>query len=186
MPRLPIDYSKTIIYKLCCKDPNVIEIYVGHTTDFVVRKNCHKQCCNNINKKEYHRKLYTYIRENGEWENWSMIEIEKYPCNSVYEARAKEQEYIINLHSTLNSIIPNRTAKEYRDDKKDEISIYNKQRYETNKIDIYEYQQIYRESNKILLAEKAREFRLNNKEKVAENDRLRYLKKKNEKNNIVI
>ena len=30
------------------------------------------------------------IRENGDWNNWSMIEIEKYPCNDDNEARARE------------------------------------------------------------------------------------------------
>jgi len=34
MPIRATDYSKTIIYKLVCNDPNVMEMYVGHTTDF--------------------------------------------------------------------------------------------------------------------------------------------------------
>ena len=47
MPRLPIDYSRTIIYKLVHKDDlDDVNIYVGHTTDFTKRKNRHKVSCN--------------------------------------------------------------------------------------------------------------------------------------------
>ena len=49
MPKVEIDYSKTIIYKLCCKDINITDIYVGHTTNFIKRKNEHKSDCNNPN-----------------------------------------------------------------------------------------------------------------------------------------
>ena len=38
MPRTPIDYSNTIIYKLRHKEDNENDnIYVGHTTDFTKR-----------------------------------------------------------------------------------------------------------------------------------------------------
>ena len=42
MPRLPIDYSKTIIYRIVCKNPEIKDCYVGQTTDFTSRKSCHK------------------------------------------------------------------------------------------------------------------------------------------------
>ena len=51
MPKLSIDYSNSIIYKLCCRDVNVKEIYVGSTTNFRARKNQHKSCCKIIKKK---------------------------------------------------------------------------------------------------------------------------------------
>ena len=38
MPRKETDYSKTVIYKIVCNDLTITDIYVGHTTDFVVRK----------------------------------------------------------------------------------------------------------------------------------------------------
>ena len=47
MPKTEIDYSNTIIYKIVCKDQNIKDIYVGHTTNFVQRKHAHKQNCNN-------------------------------------------------------------------------------------------------------------------------------------------
>ena len=92
MPRTPIDFSKTIIYKIVHKeDPDNHEIYVGHTTDFTNRKRCHKKTCNNQNDR-HHLKVYQYIRENGGWDDFIMLEIEKYPCNDANEARAREQD----------------------------------------------------------------------------------------------
>ena len=32
MPKKEIDYSNTIIYRIVCKDTNITECYVGHTT----------------------------------------------------------------------------------------------------------------------------------------------------------
>jgi hypothetical protein len=92
MPRLNVDYSKTVIYKIVCNDLNIIGCYVGHSTDFVRRKSAHKNNCNNENMKCYDFKVYSTIRQNGGWDNYSMIEIEKYPCKDTNEATAKERE----------------------------------------------------------------------------------------------
>ena len=92
MPKNPVDYSKTIIYKLVHnEDYDNANIYIGSTTDFVKRKNSHKTSCNNEKHKEYNNKKYQYIRENGGWEEWNMIEIEKHNCNDGNEARAREE-----------------------------------------------------------------------------------------------
>lgn len=101
MPKKAIDYSKTIIYKLICKDENVTDFYVGSTTDFTRRKSSHKSFCNgNI----HNSKNYVVMRENGGWENWKMIEIEKFPCNDSNEATAREQYWINELKANLNMI----------------------------------------------------------------------------------
>ena len=47
MPRIPIDYTKTIIYKFVCNDINIKDIYVGATTDMIRRKAKHISVCNN-------------------------------------------------------------------------------------------------------------------------------------------
>ena len=51
MPKLQTDYSETIIYKLCCKDTTINQIYVGHTTNINNRKHNHKSNCCNSNLK---------------------------------------------------------------------------------------------------------------------------------------
>jgi hypothetical protein len=106
MPKTEIDYSNTIIYKITCKDTNIKDIYVGHTTNFVQRKHAHKQSSNNGKSANYTCKLYDVIRNNGGWENWKMEIINFFQCHDHYEARQKEQEYFISLHATLNSIEP--------------------------------------------------------------------------------
>ena len=42
-----LDYSNTVIYKIMCKDPDITDVYVGHTTNFLQRKIAHKYSCMN-------------------------------------------------------------------------------------------------------------------------------------------
>ena len=91
MPRSNINYSNCIIYKIVCNDYNIKELYVGSTTEFTKRKYRHKANCTSPKYTEYEYKVYEFIRNNGGWDNWSMIEIEKYPCNDGNEARARER-----------------------------------------------------------------------------------------------
>ncbi len=100
------DYSTTIIYKIICKDPNVTDKYVGHTTDLVRRRQCHKNSTCNENSEYYNLKLYKFIREHGGWDNWKMEIIAHYNCNNLNEAKQKEQEHYSELKATLNSIEP--------------------------------------------------------------------------------
>ena len=106
MPRKPIDYSNTIIYKIACNDLAITESYVGHTTSFKERKFNHKYKCNNENDEKYNLKVYKYIRENGGWDNFTMIEIEKYPCKDGNEAKARERYWHEKLNSSLNAFLP--------------------------------------------------------------------------------
>lgn len=96
------DYSNTIIYKIYCKDETIKDVYIGHTTNFLQRKNQHKNYVNNNENV----KLYNFISKNGGWDNWEMIEIGKYNCNNAKEARIKEQEHFMQENSTLNSCMP--------------------------------------------------------------------------------
>ena len=106
MPKNEIDYSNTIIYKILCKNPNVTDVYVGHTTNFVQREFSHKQGCININSSNYNCKLYEVIRNNGGWSNWDMIIVQFFKCNNCIEARQKEQFYYEKLNANLNIIVP--------------------------------------------------------------------------------
>ena len=106
MPRKDIEYSNTIIYKITCKSPDVNEVYVGHTTNFVQRKFYHKQSCTNIKSPNHNFKLYQVIRQHNGWDNWNMEIVNFFNCNDSYEARKKEQEYFVLLKATLNSIEP--------------------------------------------------------------------------------
>ena len=122
MQNKEIDYSKTIIYKIVCKDKTITDCYIGHTTSFTKRKNQHKSCCNNEKNKEYNNIKYQYIRNNGGWNNWDMIEIEKYSCQNKDEAKERERHFIELFKSKLNIFIPTRTSKEYEKDNAEKLN----------------------------------------------------------------
>ena len=96
------DYSKTLIYKIVCKDPEIKSFYIGSTTNFTKRKHTHKYYCNNENNKIYNLKIYQAIRANGGFENWSMILVEDYPCENKREAEKREQYWKDELKPDLN------------------------------------------------------------------------------------
>ncbi len=124
MPRLQIDYSNTIVYKIVCKDLDKTECYVGHTTNFVNRKHCHKS--NVIDTKNRNSALYKFIRDNGGWENFDMVEVEKYNCKDVNEAHKYERHWIERLQAKLNTSVPPevfvRLTKEERNEKRKQQS----------------------------------------------------------------
>jgi len=135
-------YSNNVIYKIVCKDLTVKDVYVGHTTNFIGRNRQHKD---NLVSSQY--KVYQVIRSNGGWNNWEMIEIEKFPCQDKNEAKARERYFYEILNSTLNTCIPVITEEERKE-------------YE------YKYQQEYRETNKEEIKTQRKSFRDNNVEKL--------------------
>jgi hypothetical protein len=51
-------------------------------------------------------KKYITIRENGGWDNWGMIEIEKYPCNDDNVGRARKRYCNEVINANMNSVKP--------------------------------------------------------------------------------
>jgi len=169
MPRVPIDFSKTIIYKIVHKeDPDNHDTYVGHTTEFAKRKCEHKRRCENPSDKKHHYKVYQYIRENGGWDNFIMLEIEKYPCNDGNEARARENYWYNELKSKLNTRVPSRTLKQYYHDNREKILENKKQHYQDNRDEYLEYQKQYRQDNRDKISEYNKQYNQDNREKISE------------------
>lgn len=106
MPKVKIDYSNTIFYRIYCKDPSVKDLYIGHTTNFVQRKYAHKQGCINPKSVNYNCKVYETIRNNMGWENWTMEIIAFHNCEDLYSAKKQEQHYFEEYKATLNSVEP--------------------------------------------------------------------------------
>ena len=106
MPKVKIDYSNTIFYRIYCKDPSVKDLYIGHTTNFVQRKYAHKQGCINPKSVNYNCKVYKTIRDNMGWENWTMEIIAFHNCEDLYSAKKQEQHYFEEYNATLNSVEP--------------------------------------------------------------------------------
>ena len=59
------NYANTVIYKICCKNTDITDIYVGHTTDLIKRRYSHKTRCCNPNDDKYYYHVYEFIRNNG-------------------------------------------------------------------------------------------------------------------------
>jgi hypothetical protein len=157
MPKTPMDYSKNIINKIVCNDLNVKDCYVGHTINMTKRKCSHKSHCNNENDKAHNLKIYQIIRENGGWDNWSMLLVEKFPCKDKYEACKREREVYEELEAKMNTFRPYRTQeelKEYREEHKEELKQYNKQYREEHKEEIKQYREKYYQEHKEKIKEK--------------------------------
>lgn len=185
MPKQIIDYANTVIYKIICNDLNITDIYVGHTTNFIKRKCGHKQVCSNEKDKHHNLKVYQTIRANGGWDNWEMIEIEKYPCKDANEAKSRERFYYESLNAKLNMYSPQRKEekleeyfKNYRDQHKKEKQITDKIYREKNKELITEKKKQYREANKVSISARDKQYREANKENIQTNFKLYYEKHK--------
>ena len=165
-----VNYQNSFIYKLCCKNTTIEDIYIGSTTNFKERKRAHKTNCNNENNRNYNINVYKFIRNHGGFNNWDMILIEKVKCNDKMELCKIEREYIEKTENNLNKVIPIRSHKEscqiYRDNNKEK----EKERH-----------RLYRENNKEKEKERHRLYRENNIEKEKERHKLY-----SEKNKIII
>jgi len=137
MPKKPMNYSKSIVYKICCKNIDITDCYVGSTTCLRNRKTQHKTCCNNEKDKKYNFTVYQFIRENGGWNNWEVVMLEEYPeCRSGEELLKYEREHMEMLGATLNKRVPGRTDKEWCKDNKEEISVKKREYWHKNKKEI--------------------------------------------------
>ena len=108
-------YLSSIIYKITCNDPRVKEMYIGSTTQirFYSRRRSHKN-----KSKSSNIKLYQFIRDNNGWDNFNMIIVEKFECNSKKELHAREGEMVTIHKATLNTQLPGRTLQQYAIDKR--------------------------------------------------------------------
>ena len=148
------DYSKSCIYMLHYKDDTELEnIYIGSTTNFKMRKSIHKSCCCNPNNKKYNDKKYQYIRTNGGWNEWIMIWLEDYPCNSKRELQLREDQIMLQYENRINEQRASRNRKQWYEENKERLIEKAKEYYEDNKDKIAEYKKEYYENNKQQIAE---------------------------------
>ena len=133
MPKNMINYGKTVMYHFVCNDDKIKNTYVGHTTDFTRRKSQHKSNCKNEKAKEYNFKLYKTIRENGGWDNWSIVPLEEFPCETKLQAAIREQVWINKLKSDMNTNIT------YIDNFTEYRAKHNKKYYDSHQEYFIEY-----------------------------------------------
>ena len=157
------DYQKCMMYKLICnEDPTFL--YIGHTTNWNRRKAHHKH--SSLNNS---RKVYQQIRELGGWGDIKMVWIENFPCNNNHEGEAREQYWMDNMKSTMNSRRAFRTTDDLIKDRiinKEKKAEYDKEYCAENKEKKAEYDKEYCAENKEKKAELARKYYEKNKEEI--------------------
>ena len=89
--------------------------YIGSTNDFEKRKSSHMSIYKNEISRKYNIKLYTFIRENGGWDNFDMVKI----CECDKDERVKiEQHHMdfmkpyLNCKNALGENIENRKERD--------------------------------------------------------------------------
>jgi hypothetical protein len=118
------------IYQIKCKNPDIIDSYIGSTKHWNARKIAHKHNCT-VN---FQYRLYEFINKNGGWENFEYKLLES-PYSTKKEAHLLEKQYIQNYKCTLNINKPLRT--------KEEIKEYTREYQQRNKEKLRLYMKLY-------------------------------------------
>lgn len=171
-----MNMNSYIIYKIYCNDDDKL-FYIGSTKNFSSRKSSHKSSFNNPNDKSHNKYLYKIMRENGNWDNWTMTPIKTYICDKR-QAELYERETIEELKPTLNKNCPfntleeriektNIAIKKWTEKNHDKIIEKKREYYKNNKDKAKEYN----EKNKEIIKEKSAKYREQNREKIRERDR---------------
>ena len=126
-------------------------IYIGSTCSLRDRIGKHKYCCYRDIRPEYNYKVYKYIRENGDWDNFEVLVLEE--CE-VEKLKRLEQSYMDVYKPTLNSVYALGRDKERS---KRNRKNYHKVWSENNKCKLDEYKKEWYENNKKRLLERAKE-----------------------------
>jgi hypothetical protein len=152
------------MYKIVPKNKDSNYCYIGHTNNFNERQVAHIKCATDINNNKHHQLVYQTIYKNGGWDDWEMIEIEKFECPTKLQARMREQELIIEYNANINTLSAFITEEE-RKKKKQEIT--NKYRIENAEL-IKEQQKQYKQEHKEIIKEQMRKYRQEHKAEVYE------------------
>jgi len=174
------NYQNGKIYKLISDDTD--EEYVGSTVmPLFKRFYDHKK-----NSKVNHSRLYLKMVEIGV-DNWRIILLENYPCNSKDELTSREEYYRKKLNAKLNMKMCCTPTKEetadtkakYYEENKEKILTIQAKYYEENKEKILTTQAKYREENKEKIsATKAKRITCECGKKISNSNKSRHMKSK--------
>ena len=194
MPKIATNWETTEVsfYKFVCKNPDILYSYVGHTTSFRHRKAEHKSNCTKLDNRHYNLPVYVFMREQGGWENWDMVQIHSQICKDVLHARQIENELIEQQQFKLNAkraYISEEQRKErdakwadkyydtnraeilvkvanYREKNRDVINAKQNKHYETHCVEILEHRSTYYENNRAKILERTAKYREANRDSI--------------------
>lgn len=171
-------YQNGKIYKVInINEPD--KFYVGSTCNPLCKRMVlHRSACK---KESDNRKFYISMREEG-IENFKIILIENYPCDSKDELRAREQYYIEQLNPVFNMKSAYSTEehkKQYYEANKEQI----KQYYEANNEQIKQQKKQYYKLHREEILKRKKEYREAHKEEFNERQK-KYRENKKKQNNL--
>lgn len=94
------------MYRIVCKDPEIKESYVGSTKNLHKRRYNHYNHCIKEDYNDYNKYVYQFIRRNGGFDNWEIIEIEKYEALDNEDKLRRERYWFEYYEATLNKNTP--------------------------------------------------------------------------------
>jgi hypothetical protein len=155
------DYQKGKIYKLVCNTTGLV--YYGSTTETYLSQ-----------RLAGHRRSYAFHLNGGKTsittsfqilknENYTCELVEACPCESKDALVARERFYITN-NTCVNNVVPKRTMAEYRNDKKEQLKIKQKEYNLKNKEQLEEARLIYVAKNSAKIKEREKRYKNEHKE----------------------
>ena len=153
------DYSKTIIYKIGCKDPSVPDFYLGYSTFSLHHvSEMFKARCKSDNKWP----VCEFVRTHGDFENWFFERLDCKPCNTSLEARTELRRHFNATPPSLNLHLPTRTPKEYGQGEKNRAA--QKVYRETHLDKIHKDQAAHYQKNREYIIMKRKAYYIQNRE----------------------
>ena len=152
------NYQNGKIY--CIRNCKSDDIYIGSTTQ-ALSKRMEKHRSDFKKKNMTIPRLHEQMNEHG-LENFYIELVEKYPCESLEELRAKEGEWI-RKRGTLNKCVAGRSREQYREDNKEQIRETKQQYWINNKEQLTEKNNQYYYDNKEPIQEQRKEYYQNHK-----------------------
>jgi predicted GIY-YIG superfamily endonuclease len=110
------------IYTITCKDINILDSYVGRTSNPIKRFRVHVS----NSSKHIDTKLYSVINKYGGIHNWDFNIIESFETHDSNLYKERELFYYNLFKPTLNTNEPNRDIKQWRIDHKNHYNKYMK------------------------------------------------------------
>jgi hypothetical protein len=120
------------VYRIFCKNENIIDCYIGSTFNYNVRRSAHKAKARDINNKLL---LYEFIRNHGGMENFNFEILEEADFETKEDLLKRENHHFNLINPTLNQNKPfiedyKLYQKQYY---KEKYTDYHRKRYNENK-----------------------------------------------------
>lgn len=161
-------YTNGKIYKLVNDVDD--KIYVGSTClPLHKRLYAHKQMA----KRKPNIHVYAHLNE-IDWDNVTIVLVEKYPCADLDELLRHERYWIEKLKPELNKVIPTRTKKERYEQNKNIVCEKQKEYYKEHKDKVIMYQKEYRKQNHAKILERQKQYNMEHKQTRLQYNRQRY------------